>query len=308
MRAWSSLTQAQVDGLTALLDGFDADEAMSDMRWQSYALATIKHETANTYKPIAEYGKGRGRPYGKKDAETGQIYYGRGFVQLTWKRNYELLGGLLGIDLVNQPDFAMDPETAYQVLSIGMRDGLFTGKKLSDYINDKKTDYLNARKIINAMDKAALIAGYATRFETILKQADEPEADTSSQIVKETTTTTSAQPATDTQPAVVEQSVVQKITSSDQVKNIASTGMSSIGNRLASSTASGGMLEAVGGFFKDNMTLIICGTILVVVAILVWLLIFHHSHKEKQLEATINANPNLNDIHFETKSETNAQP
>ena len=136
-------------------------------------------------------------------------------------------------------------------------------------------------------------------------EPDKPEADTS-QIVKETTTTTSAQPATDTQPAVVEQSVVQKITSSDQVKNIASTGMSSIGNKLASSTASGGMLEAVGGFLKDNMVLIICGTILVVVAIIVWLLIFHHSHKEKQLEATINANPNLNDIHFESKAETNA--
>jgi hypothetical protein len=33
--------------------------------------------------PIEEYGKGRGMPYGKPDPTTGQVYYGRGFVQLT---------------------------------------------------------------------------------------------------------------------------------------------------------------------------------------------------------------------------------
>ena len=38
--------------------------------------------------PIEEYGKGKGRPYGIKDRETGETYFGRGYVQLTWRENY----------------------------------------------------------------------------------------------------------------------------------------------------------------------------------------------------------------------------
>jgi hypothetical protein len=50
-----------------------------------------------------------------------------------------------------------------------MTKGLFTGKKLNDYINNTKTDYVNARKIINGLDRANLIASYAKVFETALK-------------------------------------------------------------------------------------------------------------------------------------------
>jgi hypothetical protein len=49
-----------------------------------------------------------------------------------------------------------------------MRAGAFTGKKLSDYISASKCDYTNARRIINGVDRADLIAGYAAKFERIL--------------------------------------------------------------------------------------------------------------------------------------------
>jgi hypothetical protein len=75
----------------------------------AYQLATTYHEAGHTFQPIAEFGKGRGHPYGVPDPATNQTYYGRGDVQLTWKRNYELFGQNLGLDLVNQPDLAMDP-------------------------------------------------------------------------------------------------------------------------------------------------------------------------------------------------------
>jgi hypothetical protein len=50
-----------------------------------------------------------------------------------------------------------------------MRRGLFTGVKLATFINAEKCDYVNARKIINGLDKAELIAGYAEKIEAILR-------------------------------------------------------------------------------------------------------------------------------------------
>ena len=72
-----------------------------------------------------------GKSYWNKDEDTGKAYYGRGFVQLTHKVNYSKFSRLLGRDLVNNPDIALDPEIAALILVIGMRDGIFTGKKLS---------------------------------------------------------------------------------------------------------------------------------------------------------------------------------
>jgi putative chitinase len=166
------LSQAQVAALGDLLTAIENDPQIEDMRDVSYILATIKHETAHTFEPIEEYGKGRGHKYGIADKETGQKYYGRGYVQLTWRKNYQTFADLLSIDLVNKPKLALDPNVAWQITSIGMRKGLFTGKKLSDFINDKKTDYLGARKIINGTDKAQLIAGYAEQFEEILSSSE----------------------------------------------------------------------------------------------------------------------------------------
>jgi hypothetical protein len=51
--------------------------------------------------------------------------------------------------------------------------GLFTGKKLSDYIGPGKCDYVAARRIINGTDRARLIAGYARSFQDALKQANQ---------------------------------------------------------------------------------------------------------------------------------------
>lgn len=175
------LTQQQVDGLEFLLSAIDGDQGWTNAAQVAYALATIKHECANTFHPIAEYGKGKGRSYGAPDPETGQTYYGRGFVQLTWKANYQKFSGILGIDLVNEPDRAMEPAVAYSILSTGMRQGLFTGKKLDDYFTVEAdgfhNDWVNARRIINGLDKAQTIAGYAETFFSILQDANKPVAE-----------------------------------------------------------------------------------------------------------------------------------
>jgi len=74
----------------------------------------------------------------------------------------------MGDQLMFFPDQALDPKTAYQIMSYGMRNGTFTGARLATYINDATVDYVNARRIINGTDNADRIAEYARRLEIIL--------------------------------------------------------------------------------------------------------------------------------------------
>lgn len=169
------LKQEQVDGINAILGRWEAQE-LTDLRWLAYMLATTYHETAKTMQPIEEYGKGKDYKYGKKIKRSGiayslpdKLYYGRGYVQLTWYENYETMGRLLGFDLLNNPELALHPKFAADIMFEGMTKGNsnfgdFTGKSLEHYFNDKKEDWVNARRIINGLDKAELIAGYGKKF------------------------------------------------------------------------------------------------------------------------------------------------
>lgn len=56
-----------------------------------------------------------------------------------------------------------------------MKDGIFTGKKLSDYISSAGVDYVEARRIINGSDQQQLIAGYARKVESILRKTSSPK-------------------------------------------------------------------------------------------------------------------------------------
>jgi len=297
VRRLGKLSQRQVDALTALMDAVESDSEMTDLRWIAYALATCKHETAGTYEPIAEYGRGRGKAYGKKDPETGQVYYGRGFVQLTWKKNYKKFADLTGIDLVHSPDMAMKPDIAYQVLSMGMREGLFTGKKLGDYISDGKADYLHARKIINAMDKAALIAGYAEKFEEALTDSFESDMIANGDVAEVPEAPVAQAVATTEQHS----SLVTSITGNEKVKEIASTGLSSVGNKLATGGISGGVFAAIGGFLEKAWPVMLFATVLLVLGFITWWFIYHNQHKEKQIEAQIASDPSKLDVKFAAK-------
>ena len=122
-----SMSQGQVDGLDAILDHWESDGGGSkDDHWLAYALAY--HETAKTIGPIREIGLGHGRPYGVPDPVTGQTYYGRGLVQLTWKKNYQAFSDILKVNLVGNPDLALGLEYAVPVMFIGMERGIFTRK------------------------------------------------------------------------------------------------------------------------------------------------------------------------------------
>ena len=180
------LSSNQVNGINSILIAWNR-YGNNDLCQFAYVLATAYHETGKTIQPVREgfakdtasaiaavtrlFTKGVIRK-NYSDLKNGKSYFGRGYVQLTWDYNYAAMGRLIGQPLLENPDLALNPDISAQILVVGMMKGTFTGKSLSQYINGsdgKQEDYENARRIINGLDKAELIATYATKFEKALK-------------------------------------------------------------------------------------------------------------------------------------------
>lgn len=177
------LSQQQVDGQNAILavweDQYAGPSPMTDPRWLAYMLATVYWECAQTMWPIEEYGKGKGKKYGVKDPETGNVFYGRGFVMMTWKENYQRATEKLNLhgdrDLVWHPEHALDLDIASMIMFRGMSEGWFTGKRLGQYFNLDTNDPVNARIIINndVSKMGQKIAGFHKHFLAALTASAE---------------------------------------------------------------------------------------------------------------------------------------
>lgn len=63
---------------------------------------------------------------------------------------------------------AKEPHIAARILVQGMKEGTFTGRKLSDSINDHSTNFNKARNVVNGTDKAGTIAAIAQRLQSAL--------------------------------------------------------------------------------------------------------------------------------------------
>lgn len=174
-----ALKQKQVSGMNTMLDYWENEMADDDDRWLAYVLATAHHEVDQSMQPIREKGSENyfrrmydiegerptvARNLGNVNPGDGVKFYGRGFVQLTGRKNYQDWSDRLGVDLIGNPNLALDTEIATRIIFEGMRLGTFTGKKLEDYFNAQKDDWINARRIINGLDKANLLARYGKQY------------------------------------------------------------------------------------------------------------------------------------------------
>ena len=165
------LSEQEVSGCNHILEA--CAKARWGVAWVAYALATAFHETAGTMQPIREYGRGRGRKYGKP-GKHGQIAYGRGYVQLTWDFNYETADRELGLNgaLISNYELALDHKIAADIMVRGMSEGWFTRKKLADTLPASGPATFEAfrlsRPIINGRDKDRLIAQYAVDIQKAL--------------------------------------------------------------------------------------------------------------------------------------------
>jgi putative chitinase len=184
-----TLSPGEVSGTNALLDALDG----LPLSWAAYALATTYHEVAGTMQPIHEKGgvayftrmydpppEGH-RPkvaaeLGNTERGDGPRYAGRGYVQLTGRRNYRKGQQILNEPLLDNPVLAMRPDLAARILREGMVEGWFTGQGFARHLpaasqplaRASRIQFQNARRIINGTDRAALIAGYAVQFQEAL--------------------------------------------------------------------------------------------------------------------------------------------
>lgn len=157
-RDFGPLTQGQVDGYSRILDEWERRQ-LTDDRWLANMLAQTWHETAHTMQPIREMGSEaylKSKPY--------YPWVGEGLIQVTWKANALKFGAKKPGDLLTWP-------IALVALFDGMIKGMFTGKKLGDFFNNTYNDVLHARKIINGMDRAVLIAGYHTDYLRAIRES-----------------------------------------------------------------------------------------------------------------------------------------
>lgn len=198
---FAKLSQSQVDGLNAILD--EAEKRGTPLNHLAYDLATVHHETGGTMRPVEENltyttaervkavwpsrfkSAAEAKPYvrnpralaekvyggradlGNTKPGDGWLFRGRGLPQITGRANYAKFG------IEANPDEALKMDVAVRVLFDGMTNGLYTGKKLSDFITPTVADYYSARAIVNGDKKTngAKIAVTAKSFETALKAA-----------------------------------------------------------------------------------------------------------------------------------------
>jgi putative chitinase len=176
------LSKNQVDGMTFILDVWEAAHAAKDDRWLAYALGTAYHETAFTMQPIHEFGGSTyfrkryditgnnpalARRLGNVNPGDGVLFHGRGYVQLTGRANYKAMGTAFAMDLTSNQaaaDRVLQPDVAAKIMFRGMEKGTFTSKKFADYFAGTKQDWVNARRIINGLDRATKIGQYAKDF------------------------------------------------------------------------------------------------------------------------------------------------
>jgi putative chitinase len=163
--------------------------------WVAYALATTYHEVNGTMQPIKEIGgpayftrmydirgarPAKARELGNLTPGDGAKFAGRGYVQLTGLTNYRRATKKLremgfDVDLVAQPERAMEPAIAAAILVAGMREGWFTGRDIDDDLPAsgpaRLAQFVASRDIINGRDRQDLIAEYAMDFQTALLES-----------------------------------------------------------------------------------------------------------------------------------------
>ncbi len=180
------LNETQYEGFARILDRAIKGASEAPIKQAAYILATAYWESALTFHPVREglaqtdeaarqyvaklFEEGKIRTNYALPAANGQSFYGRGFVQLTWERNYRRIGDhLIGDEEIfyNDPDQVLRTDLAAIILVRGMVDGIFSeeGQRLNDFINRDRADYLHARQTVNRMDRAETIANWAEKME-----------------------------------------------------------------------------------------------------------------------------------------------
>lgn len=117
-RAKKDLLKSLAKAAPEILEEYEINTALREAHFWAQAA----HETGN-FKymfeiwgptPVQSRYEGR-KDLGNTQSGDGFKYRGRGIFQLTGRANYEKYGEALGLDLVNNPDLAANPEVALRI-------------------------------------------------------------------------------------------------------------------------------------------------------------------------------------------------
>jgi putative chitinase len=135
IRMFPAAPRANINKYLPLVRRALAERGLVDKAMILMALATVRAECA-TFDPISEgpsplNTEPPGPPFNKYDRREdlgnlgppdGAKFRGRGFIQLTGRKNYRLYGALLGYDLIGNPELANAPQPAAQILAAYLKE------------------------------------------------------------------------------------------------------------------------------------------------------------------------------------------
>lgn len=154
---------------------------ITDRSHIAYVLASAHHES-NMGKTMSENCGGNHcdryekqplkSQLGNKHKGDGRWFRGRGYVQLTGRKNYERYSLILGVDMggdgtgdIKYPRRALKPENAAKIVAHGMKHGTYNEvHKLADFGRDGSYDFKGARKIINKQLEVAKVESIAKKY------------------------------------------------------------------------------------------------------------------------------------------------
>lgn len=184
-----ALTTSQVAGFNHLISEMVARPW--PLAYAANGFGTVWHETAGTMLPVKEYGGAAyfrdrydiegdnpslARELGNMTPGDGARFCGRGYVQVTGRKNYQKVKDVFGVDCISNPDLLLDPSLSARVMIYFMENGLFTGKGCHDYLPSSgpasENELVEARRIINGTDCCTAIALQSLKFQTALTQED----------------------------------------------------------------------------------------------------------------------------------------
>lgn len=172
----SSVRPLTMSGISHIVRTFKS-EGYTDIRLLAYALATCRREVGINMQPVRESFaktdeearrrvKAAGRSYAK--IVNDNMYYGRGYVQLTHDYNYKREG------IFDNPDMALNPEWAAKLIFKGLLDGRWNGKGhgLMQYLyDDTYSGSVQARRTVNVLDHANEVARYYWDIRAALERS-----------------------------------------------------------------------------------------------------------------------------------------
>lgn len=157
--------------IQAIINVWNSKYQKADLRCLAYILATADYETDRQFIPTADKTHGKGMPYGEMIKLNGkpyskpyQLYYRRGIIPLCWYENYERIGILVKRDLIHHPDLLLNTSLSIEILVDGMMNGWFTGKKLTEFFNQGKYQWIGARSVVKTSEKSYFIAALAAEY------------------------------------------------------------------------------------------------------------------------------------------------